>query len=58
MAGSDWPVCLVATGYARWWNTLRIYFADVSENERAQIFGATAIKTYSLREESTGHATH
>jgi L-fuconolactonase len=51
MAGSDWPVCLVATGYAQWWNTLRIYFADFSENERAQVFGTTAIKTYSLKEE-------
>jgi L-fuconolactonase len=56
MTGSDWPVCLVAAGYAQWWNTLKNYFADFSENERAQIFGATAIKTYSLREEPTGHA--
>jgi L-fuconolactonase len=51
MAGSDWPVCLVATGYSYWWNTLRIYFGSFSENERAQVFGATAIKTYSLKEE-------
>ncbi len=51
MAGSDWPVCLVASGYAQWWNTLRIYFTDFSEDERAQIFGKTAITIYDLQEE-------
>ena len=48
MAGSDWPVCLVATSYARWWQTLREYFAAFSESERAAIFGATAIRIYNL----------
>ena len=42
MAGSDWPVCLVATSYRRWWQILYHYFADYSEPERAKIFGATA----------------
>jgi L-fuconolactonase len=49
MAGSDWPVCLVATGYARWWQVLRSYFASFSENERAEIFGATATRVYDLK---------
>jgi L-fuconolactonase len=48
MAGSDWPVCLVATEYSRWWHVLRDYFADHSESEQAQIFGATSIRTYGL----------
>jgi len=48
MAGSDWPVCLVATGYAQWWQVLRDYFAGHSENERTQIFGTTARKIYDL----------
>jgi L-fuconolactonase len=48
MAGSDWPVCLVATSYARWWQVLRDYCADFSEDERAQIFGATATRIYNL----------
>jgi L-fuconolactonase len=48
MAGSDWPVCLVATDYGRWWSVLREYFAGFSEVERAQILGETAIKTYGL----------
>jgi L-fuconolactonase len=48
MAGSDWPVCLVATSYVRWWQALRNYFADFSEDERTEIFGAAATKIYNL----------
>jgi L-fuconolactonase len=48
MAGSDWPVCLLASGYAEWWGVLRDYFAGFSEAERAQVFGATAIEVYGL----------
>ena len=49
MTGSDWPVCLVASGYTQWWQVLRNYFADFSNNERANIFGATAARTYNLK---------
>ncbi len=48
MAGSDWPVCLVGTGYAQWWNVLRMYFAEFSAAERASIFSGCAAKTYRL----------
>jgi L-fuconolactonase len=48
MAGSDWPVCLLATGYARWWQALRQFFEAYSDGERAEIFGATATRTYGL----------
>jgi L-fuconolactonase len=48
MAGSDWPVCLVASGYAQWWDVLRGYFAGFSEAERAMVFGGTAIEVYGL----------
>jgi L-fuconolactonase len=48
MAGSDWPVCLVASGYAQWFEVLRTYFASFSEAERARIFGGTAIEVYGL----------
>ena len=48
LAGSDWPACLVASGYAQWWDVLRNYFAAFSETERAAIFGATAIQVYGL----------
>jgi len=48
MAGSDWPVCLVASGYAQWWEVLRAYFAGFSEEERATVFGGTAVEVYGL----------
>jgi L-fuconolactonase len=48
MAGSDWPVCLLATGYAQWFDLLRSYFAGFSETEQAAIFGGTAIEVYGL----------
>ncbi|MGA1983165.1 MAG: amidohydrolase family protein [Acidobacteriaceae bacterium] len=48
MAGSDWPVCLVASGYAHWWSVLRDYFAPFSEVERARVFGGTASEVYGL----------
>jgi L-fuconolactonase len=48
MAGSDWPVCLVASGYAGWFDMLRQYFAGFSEAERDAIFGGTAIEVYGL----------
>ena len=48
MAGSDWPVCLVASGYAQWWEVLRGYFASFSEPEQATVFGGTAIEVYGL----------
>lgn len=48
MAGSDWPVCLVASTYGYWWQTLRDYFAGCSEAERTGIFGGNAIQFYRL----------
>jgi len=48
MAGSDWPVCLLASGYPPWWTLLRDYFAPFSETERAAVFGQTAIDVYGL----------
>jgi L-fuconolactonase len=49
LAGSDWPVCLVATTYTRWWQTLRDYFAKFSPNDRTKIFGANATRIYNLK---------
>jgi L-fuconolactonase len=49
MAGSDWPVCLVATSYERWWQTLHQYCAQLSESEQAQVAGLTAQRIYQLK---------
>jgi L-fuconolactonase len=48
MAGSDWPVCLVASGYRQWFQTLEAYFATFSEEEKNRIFGGTATEIYRL----------
>ena len=48
MAGSDWPVCLIAATYPQWWQVLHDYFAGFSKDERAAIFGATATRIYNL----------
>ncbi len=48
MAGSVWPVCLLSTTYAQWFELLRSYFAGFSGPERAAIFGGTAIEVYGL----------
>ena len=48
MAGSDWPVCLLASGYAQWFEVLRQYFAPFGETERASVFGGTAVGVYGL----------
>jgi L-fuconolactonase len=48
MAGSDWPVCLVACGYAEWFNLLEGYFAGFSQQEREAVFGGNAVRVYRL----------
>ena len=49
LAGSDWPVCLVASNYTRWWAVLGEYFLGFSEDEKGAIFGENASEFYGLR---------
>lgn len=48
LAGSDWPVCTVATSYQRWWNTLRQWAAQLSASEQEAIFGGNVTRIYHL----------
>ncbi|MGI4827253.1 MAG: amidohydrolase family protein [Janthinobacterium lividum] len=48
LAGSDWPVCLLATDYQHWWTVLEQYFGSFSEDERRGIFGGNAQRVYRL----------
>ena len=48
MAGSDWPVCLVASDYGRWWQVLEGYFEGFSAAERDAVFGGVAGKVYGV----------
>jgi len=49
MFGSDWPVCLVASGYSRWVQTVERAYAKLSVDEKARIFGGTAEAAYELK---------
>jgi L-fuconolactonase len=48
MFGSDWPVCLVASSYAKWLNGVQNYFNTFSSTEQEAIFAGNAIKFYKL----------
>lgn len=46
--GSDWPVCLLACGYARWVSLVRRLLAGLSPDEQAAILGGNAVRVYQL----------
>lgn len=48
MYGSDWPVCLVGVGYARWFELVAGFAARLSADERDRVLGGTAIEAYRL----------
>ena len=48
MAGSDWPVCLLASSYARWWDLLHTWTSQLNASERDQILRGTATRIYRL----------
>jgi len=48
MLGSDWPVCLVATGYTQWFETVSGFLAGLSQSERTAVRGGTAARVYGL----------
>jgi len=48
MAGSDWPVCLLATAYQTWFSTVEEFIRPLSIAEREIILGGVASEVYSL----------
>jgi len=48
MAGSDWPVCLLATTYQAWYSTVEEFTRHLSIAEREMILGGVASEVYSL----------
>jgi L-fuconolactonase len=54
MFGSDWPVCLLAAGYARVVDLARSLAAGLSEAERTAVFTSTAAKAYRLAARGRG----
>lgn len=48
MFGSDWPVCLVATSYSRWFKLVATQIGKLSQPEQDRILGETATVAYNL----------
>ncbi len=48
MAGSDWPVCLLAATYQTWFSTLREFISPFPVAEQDMILGGVASEVYSL----------
>lgn len=48
MAGSDWPVCLLAASYTQVFETCRALLAGLSGDAQAQVLGGTAARVYRL----------
>ena len=48
MTGSDWPVCLVATGYKQWFETIHNYLSAPGSAEYEAICGGNALSVYKL----------
>jgi L-fuconolactonase len=44
--GSDWPVVDLAGGYARWFEATETMLANLSADEKAEVFGGTAARVY------------
>jgi L-fuconolactonase len=44
--GSDWPVVNLAGGYAKWFAAAETVLADLSPDEKADIFGGNAARIY------------
>jgi len=48
MYGSDWPVMLLAGDYERWYRTVRLAIAKLSQTEQERIMGGTAAEAYGI----------
>jgi len=48
--GSDWPVCLLRSGYLGWKETVWEWTEELSAGERAAIRGENAVRVYGLED--------
>lgn len=49
MFGTDWPVCLTGITYVRWVEQISRFAGKLSTDERAWLFGKTAVEAYKLQ---------
>ena len=48
MFASDWPVCLLACRYERWFEVVGNFISRLSKSEQERIWGGTACEAYKL----------
>lgn len=48
LAGSDWPVCLLAAGYRQWWTLLAEWTGKLPHSDRRRILSSNARRIYRL----------
>src|SRR5262249_17462592 len=48
MFGSDWPVCRLASSYAKWFHAVHDLLANLSVSEKELVFGGVAARIYSI----------
>ncbi|MEM8946502.1 MAG: amidohydrolase family protein [Planctomycetota bacterium] len=48
MFGSDWPVCLLASEYQKWYQCVQDFAGQLSVSEQNMLFGGTATLAYNL----------
>src|SRR5439155_10231464 len=53
MFGSDWPVSLLAASYGQVLDAFQLLLRELSDEERARIFGGNATKFYQLQAEAS-----
>ena len=49
MFGSDWPVCLLRSEYAKWVATVETLASELSESEQESFWSGNAIRAYGLK---------
>lgn len=50
--GSDWPVCTLASSYARWCEVTDEFLVGFDQSERAAVLGLNAVQLYKLESSS------
>jgi len=48
MFGSDWPVCLLACTYQRWYEIVKDFASRLSPAEQDRLLGETAAEAYGI----------
>ncbi|MBE2214470.1 MAG: amidohydrolase family protein [Opitutaceae bacterium] len=49
MFGTDWPVCLLGSGYRPWFETVVTWLDVLPAPDQAEILGGTAMRAYGLK---------